>query len=178
MIRFFILFCLAASICSADQASHRKAASQLLEQAGGAKLFIASTDAMLEPIVASWRQQGIDEELIPVMTRVLREWCAEDLAWSELEPRIVDVYIRHFTEAELKKVAKFYRTPVGKKALAALPVVMAEAASVGTAFAQEKQGLLQARLEKAMKDRQPASSEAQPGATDNPDDAQHLREDH
>jgi|GEM_PF-892443 len=59
---------------------------------------------------------------------------------TDLEKEVARVYAKHFTEAELNDIAKFYNSPAGKKLLKEGPNAMAE--SVG-AFEIWRQGVAQ-----------------------------------
>ncbi len=50
---------------------------------------------------------------------------------------IVPVYDRHFSDDEIKQLTTFYETPIGKKAVAALPEVVAESQQSGKAWGEK-----------------------------------------
>ena len=57
---------------------------------------------------------------------------------SQVLDRMVPVYQRHFTAAEVDGLVKFYRSPLGQKVLAQMPETMAEAAKVGQQWGVER----------------------------------------
>lgn len=50
----------------------------------------------------------------------------KSLSWNKLEPEVVTVYTRAFTEAELKQLVDFYKSPVGQKMIKEMPVLFGE----------------------------------------------------
>jgi hypothetical protein len=50
---------------------------------------------------------------------------------NELADLVVPVYSRHFTLEELEQLAAFYRTPLGKKMIHEMPMVMKESMAIG-----------------------------------------------
>jgi hypothetical protein len=85
-------------------------------------------------------------ELRAEFEQTLQSWVIESM--QDLPP----IYARYFTVAELHELAAFYKTPVGAKALATMPRVMADfSASMMprmATFQQQLQGRLQAILQK------------------------------
>ena len=65
---------------------------------------------------------------------------------DDLFDRLVPLYERHFTGAELSELIRFYRTPVGAKTINVMPVLMQEALSVNQAWAQSLQPEIERRI--------------------------------
>ncbi len=145
-----LAFCLLVTTAFADTASHRRAATELLALAGGSDLLLGGMETMIGPMEDMWRQQGAPEDVIVLLRGATRAWMTEDIKWSELEPKIVDLYVRDFTEAELREVIAFYKTPTGQKALKNLPLLMAECAKIGQDYGMTKQDALRRRIEAAL----------------------------
>lgn len=61
------------------------------------------------------------------MNRLLRDPTLIDEMMAEIGP----LYARHYTVAELKELAAFYRTPLGRKMLALSPRLGAESMAIG-----------------------------------------------
>jgi hypothetical protein len=56
---------------------------------------------------------------------------------DDLENLIVPIYDKHFTEAEIDDLTKFYRTPTGKKMIEMTPTITDESMQVGRAWGKE-----------------------------------------
>jgi hypothetical protein len=67
---------------------------------------------------------------IPAMAQVFGETLRDPQMMEELFAEIAPLYGRHFTVAEIKQMAAFYKTPVGKKMLAVTPQIMAESMQI------------------------------------------------
>jgi hypothetical protein len=63
------------------------------------------------------------------------------------------IYARFFTAAELKELAAFYRTPIGRKALKVLPQVMGEFTQTMMPRLQEVQRKTQASFERVLREK-------------------------
>src|SRR5687767_13718948 len=55
---------------------------------------------------------------------VMRQFFTKHLSYSAIKDDLIDLDAAEFTEAELKEIAAFYRTPAGKKSIERLPVLM------------------------------------------------------
>jgi hypothetical protein len=150
--------CLLVTTAFADVDRHRQAATELLAMAGGPEMLMGGMEAMLEPMEAMWRQQGAPDEVVATLRQVTRDWMTEDIKWSELEPRFVDLYVREFSESELREVIAFYKTSTGQKALKRLPALMAECAKIGQEYGVTKQDALRIRMEAALQKFKPEAA--------------------
>ena len=62
-------------------------------------------------------QQKLHDDMRANIAGMLKE----ELAWSRLEPQMVEVYRNTFTPAEIDGMLKFYTSPAGKAVVAKLP---------------------------------------------------------
>lgn len=137
--------------CSAEPDSHRQAAEELLKMLGLEKSMQAGSSAMIDAQIQS------NPALAPYRD-VFQKWAGKYLTWDALGPRMTDLYMQAFTEAELRDLIGFYKTPTGQKALLTLPALQQQRAQIGMEAAQqhkaELEQMLQARkeeLDKAQK---------------------------
>ena len=94
---------------------------------------------------------------------VLIKWAEKTLSWEQMGPRMTELYMQSFTEAELRELIVFYKTPTGQKTLKQMPMLMQEGAKIGADLAKEHQG----ELEEAIKVRQKELSDMlEPGVED------------
>jgi hypothetical protein len=136
-------------ICSAslaDESSHREAALRVLEVTKAERSMQSGLQSMVDPIVASMRQGGMPESAASEVKGVISEWFAREMKWEDLKPMIADVYVKQFTEAELKELLAFYQTPTGQKALERLPVVTRQSSEISSKYVGSKQDSLKLKL--------------------------------
>ncbi|MEP7186219.1 MAG: DUF2059 domain-containing protein [Rhodanobacter sp.] len=85
---------------------------------------------------------------------------------QQLLTRMVPIYQKHFTAAEVTGLLNFYRSPLGQKVITEMPVTMAEGMKVGQAWGRERgQAMIHALQQKGTLDangRCPASPAATP----------------
>lgn len=140
--------------------SHREATEELLRVMGVEETSKSAAQSFFDAM--SQQSPGMDE-----YRDVLMKWATNTLSWDKMGPRMTDLYMRTFTETEIRELIAFYKTPVGRKTLEKLPTLMEEGMKIGMELAQENQG----ELEAAIKARQEElSGMLEPGAEDADED--------
>jgi len=124
---------------------HEKAARDLYRLLGGPDLTRSRTEALVR---AMHESRGPEDE------DVLRAWCEKVFAAEGLEAETVKLYMRSFSEAELRELVAFGKTPVGQRALSRLPEIVMQAAEIGVRRAEESGPELEAMLEEARRERE------------------------
>lgn len=112
----------------------------------------AEVQAMPDAMIAA--EIGRNPGLEPFRD-VMVNWLKKYMTWQAMAPEMTKLYAANFTEAELKAMAAFYKTPAGKKALEMMPQITQRSAMIGAqlgqAHSQELQGLMKARSEELEK---------------------------
>jgi uncharacterized protein len=134
----------APSVAWADEKSHRAAAEDLLKAANTEQAMQAALDQTLAI------QLKANPQLEPVKD-VMRKFFAKHLSYSALKDELIKIHMDEFTEAELKEIAAFYRTPTGKKSVEKLPALMQKGAELGMKRVQENSAELQQMIKDALK---------------------------
>lgn len=67
------------------------------------------------------------------MKRV-NEVLREEASWAQLKEPMVQVYAKHYTEAEVQGLIAFYESPLGRSMVAKTPAVMQDSAAVTQAM--------------------------------------------
>lgn len=144
-----LLVTLGAAPARADEASHRGAVMELFQSMDMARLMNGGMEASLKaqiqanPALARYETQ-------------MRAFFAKYMSWDSLKDEFATMYMKSFTEAELKELVAFYKTSIGKKALRVMPLMMQQGAEVGTQRVQAHMAELMAILQ-APPETQPAA---------------------
>lgn len=78
---------------------------------------------------------------------VMKAWAEKYLTWQVMGDRLARVYAQTFTEPELRDLAAFYRTPIGRKVARVTPSLMQRGADIGAAVAQEHMAELETMIQ-------------------------------
>jgi hypothetical protein len=130
------------AVCLADDASHRKAAEELLTVTNAEN----NLQEIAEQLIDSLLQQN--PQLAPHRD-VLQTFMTKYLGWESLKEDMITIYAKEFTEDELKELTAFYHTPVGKKAIEKLPQLVHTGAQLGITRIQANRAELLRILEEA-----------------------------
>lgn len=128
----------------ADDKSHRAAIVEFFKIADMDSLMKASIDATLEAQIAG-------NPAIGPFRDTMKQFFGKYMSWASLQEEFVTLYARNFTEAEIKQIVVFYKTPVGKKTLQLMPKLMQEGAEVGMKRVQDHMPELMQMLDQAQK---------------------------
>ena len=105
----------------------RKEIEKLLELTGMSKLM----GQMMDQMFASMKANGESEMTDEFLTRF-----RANVDTSELINQMIPIYDRHFSLEDIRSINAFYQTDAGKRMLASMPQVMADAMQVGQKWGQ------------------------------------------
>ena len=74
------------------------------------------------------------------------------MRWDALKPQLVAIYTEAFTEAELREITAFYKTPAGQKAVTVMPELMQKGMTMGQKAVQDHLPELQEAIQKKLKE--------------------------
>lgn len=99
----------------------------------------------------------VEEQLVPVMKQVMQmqaeqmknagvevdmdiinRWIDENIAWSDFEPGMIEIYSSVFTAEELEELTVFYRSPTGQKSVEMMPQLVERGGQLGMEVVDKK----------------------------------------
>ena len=83
---------------------------------------------------------------------ILRKFMTKYMNWAFLKDKLAKCYSDEFTEDELQELIDFYRTPIGKKSVEKLPVLMGKGAELGQQAIQDHLDELKAAVQERSKE--------------------------
>ncbi len=135
-----VAFVTAGGTAGADDKSHKAAAEQLLKAADVEKNLEKVIDVVLE------QQLKANPQLAPAKV-VMQKFFKRHLSYTALKDDMIKLYVEEFTEDELKKLADFYATPLGKKMVTKMPVLTQKGGDLGMKRVQENADELRKLIE-------------------------------
>jgi hypothetical protein len=81
---------------------------------------------MMQNMSAELGVQPHEKPIFDTYYSQMTELMREDLSWSRMQPMIIDVYARNFSDQEIDDMIAFYKTETGQTVIEKLPVVMQE----------------------------------------------------
>lgn len=116
-----------AAETNASEASIRELMS-LMDSRKLVEGTMAQVDAMMQ---GSMQHALKGQALTPDQQKILDQMRAkmlvllkEQISWDALEPMMIDIYQKSFTEQEIRGMLDFYKSDAGKAVIAKMPLVM------------------------------------------------------
>ncbi|MBN2641745.1 MAG: DUF2059 domain-containing protein [Victivallales bacterium] len=81
------------------------------------------------------------------------------MGWESMKEDMAKIYMKNFTDEELKELIIFHKTPVGRKTAMLMPVLTSEGAALGQKRVQENMHELQMMIKEKMSEPQKNPSE-------------------
>ncbi|MFZ5657460.1 MAG: DUF2059 domain-containing protein [Pseudomonadota bacterium] len=114
---------------------------------------------LVRDLLATTGSKGLGEQMMRAMLESVKQGKSEHerrvidrfaakLDLDELDAQLVRLYAEKFDAAELRAMVGFFKSDVGRKYVAALPDMLANAMRIGEIWAQSKAAELQAELER------------------------------
>ncbi len=109
---------------SAPKEATKKAIEALFESIDYANTYQQTLSRLIEVQI---QQQP---QLAPYRD-IMSDFLNKYISWSAIKDEVIALYSDTFTLAEIKELTAFYRTPLGKKSLKAMPELTAKGAELG-----------------------------------------------
>jgi hypothetical protein len=101
---------------------------------------------VIDGVIENMHQHGMPQEGVDEIKAAVGRWYDAEINFDDIRPKMVEIYIRDFTEDDLKKIVAFYESPVGQKTIKNLPNVMRQGAMIAQDYTKEKIPSLNAQL--------------------------------
>ncbi|HQV31917.1 MAG TPA: DUF2059 domain-containing protein [Calditrichia bacterium] len=130
---FFCWMMFAVLAVYADENTHRAAVLELLEVTD-VQALLDNVYGQVEQIMATTVQQmGVEESQRPVVEKYMKrmtEAMKAEMNWPKLQEPFVAMYMSVFTEAEVREIVQFYKSPIGQKVLEKMPLIMQQSMQI------------------------------------------------
>jgi hypothetical protein len=128
------------------------AAKELVTIKGGAVMF----DPLIPGVIESVKNAFIPTN--PQLSQPLNEVAAQlrkeyDVKRAEILDEVAKIYAQHFTEAEIRDIVAFYKTPVGRKMITEEPLAIDQSLKAAQAWATQFSDVVMERFRTEMKKR-------------------------
>ena len=111
-------------------------AKEIVQIKGGENLFGSLIPGVIEQGKAMFEQQNpaLSKDLTTVAAKLRTELAPR---MSEVNIEVAKAYASHFSEAELKEMLAFYKSPLGRKMTSEEPKALAQAVNFAQEWAQK-----------------------------------------
>ena len=127
--------------------SRTELASEVLELAYSPSNLRDSFQGFLTPALDAMTREGMPDAARKEARAAFTQWFDEEVKWSEIKPKLVQIYAHDFTEEELRALLAFLEKPLGQKVMTKLPLVMQDGALAGHEYFLSKRDSLIAKIQ-------------------------------
>ena len=127
---------------------------KLLEVTGAAAVGAQMAGLVSNQVIESMRQKqpAIPAKAGEIIKEVLNaEFARAFEPGGTLRQKMVEIQMKHFTHEEVKALLAFYDTPVGRKAISAMPLAAQEGAVAGQQWANANMGRIAVTLQERLR---------------------------
>lgn len=128
--------------------AHFKAAEEVLQASGIDVQFKESIQALVNQY-----SEQVAVEKREKFKQVLNTFMAKYASWDNVKDNLSSIYAEAFSETELKQLAAFYQTQLGKKLVREQPFLLQKSVQFGQTLIASHQVELQQMLQDVFKDK-------------------------
>ncbi len=158
LLHFFLLavFALACGAQEAEPLSQEKKAliDELLTMTGANNFSTTMRDFYIERMASVLRKMNpeIDPSAFRIIEEEVRAVMSEALADDALNELTYPIYHRHLAQDDIRALVEFYRTPSGRRVLAALPLITEEGMRAGQTWGAQLAPKMESRVLQRLKE--------------------------
>ena len=134
-----VLFSLCAFYGFSDEISHHEAARELIQMSLSEESYNQIMEQSLD------MQINASPEIAPYRD-VMMNYLQKYMSLGAIMDDLIALYVEYFTEDELRELADFYNTDLGKKSQVLMPELFQRGAEIGQRKVEENSAELQAML--------------------------------
>ena len=159
-IRSFMAVALAVLVVATpvraqDQdAAFRADVEKLLEVTGAAAMGTQMATLVSNQVINGFRRQqpSVPDRAVEIIKEELNaEFAKMFEPASTFRQTLITIHMKHFTHDEVKTLLEFYNTPVGRKAIAVMPLAAQEGAAAGQEWAGQNMPRITATLQERLR---------------------------
>ena len=151
IVVFLMVLSLFCSFANADEVTHRVAVEEFLLLTNVDKTLKSILEQMEKMMEKQFVQMGAPEELRPVLNRYTSKMFKvfeEELGWAKVKNKYIDIYVKTYTEGEIRAISEFYKSPAGKKFIEKMPQLLQES----MAISQKNMPVIMKKIQKISKE--------------------------
>ncbi|GAA5526188.1 hypothetical protein Maes01_02783 [Microbulbifer aestuariivivens] len=150
-------FGLFLSIACHAQDSKRESVQELLKATNVDSMVDTMYSQMGQAFAGIGQQLGIKAEDQPVFDAYMNKVFAtmkEDMSWEKMEGPMIEIYLKHYTEKEIRDMLAFYQSESGRSMVEKMPAVMGDSMALSQQMVQSFLPKVQAMAEELKTDLQ------------------------
>ena len=131
-MKFLTILCftfLVAFSAQAEEKSSQESVEKLMELTETSKMMDAMQGQIGQMFDGMSKQMGLSEEEKPAFETYMKKVASlmeEEMNWEAIKEPMINIYLKHFSEEEVKGLIEFYKSDLGKSMIQKMPLIMQE----------------------------------------------------
>ncbi|MBI5397700.1 MAG: DUF2059 domain-containing protein, partial [Verrucomicrobia bacterium] len=126
----------------ADEAAARAAAERIFDLVDRSAIIEQQHAATAERVEKDFISRGMPPAGAAEVRKAINDWFGSYYKPADIRSAAAGIYMEEFTEEELKQMVAFYETPVGRKVLMKMSVLISKLTAMAEKFTAGKQNTL------------------------------------
>lgn len=131
---------MAPSLVNADDKDQRRQVERLLEVMKVEQAIDSMYSQIDQMFVGMAKELGVKQSEQPIFDRYMQKVAAamkEEMTWQKMKEPMIDVYMKHYSKAEINDMLAFYSSESGRSIIAKMPSVMQDSMQISQAMFRE-----------------------------------------
>lgn len=131
---------MAPSLVNADDKDQRRQVERLLEVMKVEQAIDSMYSQIDQMFVGMAKELGVKQSEQPIFDRYMQKVAAamkEEMTWQKMKEPMIDVYMKHYSKAEINDMLAFYSSDSGRSIIAKMPSVMQDSMQISQAMFRE-----------------------------------------
>lgn len=135
-----MILLMAPALVNADDKDQRRQVERLLEVMKVEQAIDSMYSQIDQMFVGMAKELGVKQSEQPIFDRYMQKVAAamkEEMTWQKMKEPMIDVYMKHYSKAEINDMLAFYSSESGRSIIAKMPSVMQDSMQISQAMFRE-----------------------------------------
>lgn len=135
-----MILLMAPALVNADDKDQRRQVERLLEVMKVEQAIDSMYSQIDQMFVGMAKELGVKQSEQPIFDRYMQKVAAamkEEMTWQKMKEPMIDVYMKHYSKAEINDMLAFYSSDSGRSIIAKMPSVMQDSMQISQAMFRE-----------------------------------------
>lgn len=157
---------LACGVLHAADPAPKTPTQELLELMNYEDTSVESAMAAFDGFIDQMKANGVPAEAVGEIRKEARKMYVRIFSSPEVQKKYAELYEKHFTQDEILELTEFYRTPLGKKTLAAIPSILADSMKLAMPIVEKEMPAFQQKVGEIVEKHQPPAEKEEEAGED------------
>ena len=133
MLLLAFLLILASLEVRAETSASRESVEKLMELTQVSKMMVAMQSQMANMFEGMGTEMKLSDAEKPAFEKYMKKLSMlmrEEMQWEKFKEPFIDIYMKHFSEREVRGLVEFYSSDIGRSMIEKMPLVMQDSMAI------------------------------------------------